>query len=308
MTALDLTGNQFGLTVGAVECIADGLGSNSTLLKIDLSHCCLGDDSTSNLAQTLASRNSMLQQLTLGMNAIRCTSFNLLFETMEQSSCHITDLDLNGNPIRNEGAIRLARSLGNNALPNLTRLSLSNCCIDDDGFIALVSALAQNISLLHLDLRNNGVSELVFLALANCLTKIKVLQQVDLTWCTGLASTMPLLLVGLRKNENLVRFQVAGCAPSSVPPTVEETARCAGGWMQEMERLGYRNRFRPLIRAPEESLPPRGIWCHALAWVATLPDVIFEVLCSKPKLVPSEDEEDNKEAVIDTGKRKRGDE
>jgi hypothetical protein len=64
-------------------------------------------------------------------------------------------------------------------------------------------------------------------------------------------------------------------------------ARCAGSWMQEM---------------------PRGIWSHALARVATLPDVIFDVLRSKPSLVPSEDT-DVKEVAKDTGvqkKRKHG--
>jgi hypothetical protein len=73
------------------------------------------------------------------------------------------------------------------------------------------------------------------------------------------------------------------------PPTPEETARYECGWMQEMERLGYRNRFLPLIRAPKESRPPRGVWPHALTQVAILPDVIFEVLCCKPNVVPSED-------------------
>jgi hypothetical protein len=94
------------------------------------------------------------------------------------------------------------------------------------------------------------------------------------------------------------------------PPTTEDTDECAGGWMQEMERLGYRNWFHPLIRAPEERLPPRGVWPHALARVATLPDVVFEVLRSKPSLVPSEDPE-GKEAAKNTGvskKRKHGDE
>jgi hypothetical protein len=57
--------------------------------------------------------------------------------------------------------------------------------------------------------------------------------------------------------------------------------------MQEMERLTYRNCFLPLIRAPKESLPPRGVWPRALARVATLPDVIFGVLRSKPSLIPS---------------------
>jgi hypothetical protein len=59
--------------------------------------------------------------------------------------------------------------------------------------------------------------------------------------------------------------------------------------MQEIERLGYRNRFLPLIRAPKEELPPRGVWPHALARIAIFPDVIFEALRSKPSLVPSEE-------------------
>jgi hypothetical protein len=249
----------------------------------------------------------------------------VLVETMKQSSHHITDLDLSHNPIRNEGASLLAIALGNNALPNLARLSLSQCGIGDDGFIALVSALEQNTSLLQLDMSDTNyqaseqhylhlagglLSERAFLALAETLPNITVLQRFDLDWCTGLASAMPLLLAGLCENTSLFRFYVPYCAPSSLPPTTEDTARCDGGWIQEMERLGYRNRFLPLIRAPIERLPPRGIWPHALARVAMLPNVIFEVLHSKPSLVPSEETE-GKEVAKDTGllrKRKRGDE
>ncbi len=77
--------------------------------------------------------------------------------------------------------------------------------------------------------------------------------------------------------------------------------------MQEMERLGYRNRFRSLLRAPKERLPPLGVWLRALARVAILPDVRFGVLRSKPSLVLSADTE-SKEAAEVTGvtkKRKR---
>jgi hypothetical protein len=49
---------------------------------------------------------------------------------MEQNS-HITDLESSNNPIGNEGASLLARSLGNNALPNLKRSLLVS--IGDDG-------------------------------------------------------------------------------------------------------------------------------------------------------------------------------
>jgi Ran GTPase-activating protein (RanGAP) involved in mRNA processing and transport len=330
ITTLDLSMNIFGRTAGAVDCIADGLGSNSTLLKIHLSNFALGNVGVSTLAQTLGSRNTTLQKLTLDNNPIgvfpfegaqinnriTSTGVGVLLEAIGHNSNHITNLDLGYNElVGNDRASVLARYLGNNALPNLTRLSLYNCGIDDDGFIALVSALEQNTSLLHLDMRHSqDFSERALLALAESLPEIKVLQQLVFDWCPYLTSTMPLLLAGLRKNTSLFRFHVADCGPYSVPPTPEEMAKCAGGWMQEMERLRYRNLFLPLIRAPKERLPPRGVWPHALARVATLPDVIFEVLCSKPNLVPSEDtegKEQEEEAAEDTGvpkKRKRGDE
>jgi hypothetical protein len=298
ITTLNLSGISFGRIDGSVDCIAEGLGSNSTLLKIKLSSCALRDASISTLARSLGSRNTTLQKLSLKANSITTTGVGVLLETMEQRSHRITDLDLVYNPIENEGASVLARALGNNALPNLTRLSLLYCDIGDDGCIALMSALEQNKSLLHLDLRHfYGISERAFLALAESLPEIKVLQRVDFNFCTGLASAMALLLAGLRKNTSLFRFHVANCAPSLVPPSPEDTARCAGGWMQEMERLGYRNRFLPLIRAPEERLLPLGVWPQVLALVASLPDVIFEVLRSKPNLTPSED----MKAIEDTG-------
>jgi Ran GTPase-activating protein (RanGAP) involved in mRNA processing and transport len=310
ITTLDLSANKFGRTTGAIECIADGLGNNSTLQRIDLSCCELGNSGVSLLAQNLGSFNTTLQKLDLNNNSITSAGVGVLLETMEHNN-HITDLDLRYNLIGNEGASLLARSLENNALPNLTRLSVSYCAIGDDGFIALMSALEQNTSLLKLDLLfGNLVNERAFLALAESLPDIKGLQIVDISWCAGLASAMPLLLAGLRRNTSLFRFHVTGCGPSSVPPTPEDTAKCVGGWMQEIERLGFRNRFRSLIRAPKERLPPLGVWPLALARVAVLPDVIFEVLRSKPNLVPSEDIE-NTEAGKDTSvpkKRKRGDE
>jgi Ran GTPase-activating protein (RanGAP) involved in mRNA processing and transport len=302
ITKLDLSYNAFGEFLGAVDCIAEGLGSNSTLLKINLSSCCLGDVGVSTLARNLGSRNTALHKLSLKKNGITSTGIGVLLETMEQRSL-ATGLDLDRNPnIENKGASLIARSLGNNALPNLTRLSLSNCGIGVDGFIALMSAMEQNISLLQLDLRySHGLTERAFLAFAESLPKIKVLQQVDFGWCTGLASAMALLLAGFCKNTSLFGVQVANCAPSSVPPSPEDMARCAGGWMQEMQRLGHRNRFLPLICAPKERLPSRGLWPHALARVATLPNVIFGVLRSKPKLVPSENMGSKETAEVPSG-------
>jgi Ran GTPase-activating protein (RanGAP) involved in mRNA processing and transport len=133
MTTLNLSGNTFGETTGAVDCIADGLGRNSTLQKIHLSDCALIDDGVSTLAQALGFRNATLQKLALVDDSITSTGIGVLVEMMEESSHHITDLDLSRNPIGNEGASLLARSLGNNALPSLTHLSLYDCCVREMG-------------------------------------------------------------------------------------------------------------------------------------------------------------------------------
>jgi hypothetical protein len=231
----------------------------------------------------------------------------MLFETMEQNCCSITIFVLQSNPIGNEGAGLLAAALGNHALLNLTTISISDCDIGDDEFIAQLSALEQNTSFLHLDLRHHLLSERVFLAFAESLPAIKVLQSVDLSWCIALTSAMPLLLAGFRKNTSLFRFLVTGCVPYSVPPTPEGTARFSGGWMQGMESLGYRNRFRSLIHIPKDTPPPRGFRSQALARQATFSDVVFEVLCSIPSLVPSKTS-GGIEGAKDMGKRKRNDE
>jgi CheY-specific phosphatase CheX len=141
------------------------MGSNSTLLKIDLSKSELRYDTVSILAQALGSRNKALQKLALGKNNIPSMGVGVLLGMVY----HVRDIDLQSNyTIVNMGASQLASSLGNNALPNLTRLSLSQRTIDDDGFIVLM--LAQK----------------AFLALAESLPEIKVLQQLDFDWCTGL--------------------------------------------------------------------------------------------------------------------------
>jgi hypothetical protein len=93
--------------------------------------------------------------------------------------------------------------LANNALPNLTRYLFLN------KVLMMMSALEENTSLLHLDSCSGFLGERVFLALAESLPEIKVLQRIDFIWCLSLASAILLLLAGLRKNTSLFRFHVA---------------------------------------------------------------------------------------------------
>jgi hypothetical protein len=64
----------------------------------------------------------------------------------------------------------------------------------------------------------------------------------------------------------------------------------------EIPTIGVPKPLSPLIRVPKERLPPHGVWPRALARLATLPDIIFEVLRTKPNLVPFEDSKGKKAA------------
>jgi hypothetical protein len=111
MTALDLSGTGIGWTAVAVDYIADGLGSNSTLLKIDLSDYSLDDDGLSILSRTLGSRNTTLQKLLLNNNAFGDSPMGVLLEALEQNNNSITDLYLRHNWVGPDGMSFLARSL-----------------------------------------------------------------------------------------------------------------------------------------------------------------------------------------------------
>jgi Ran GTPase-activating protein (RanGAP) involved in mRNA processing and transport len=89
ITALDLSRNTFGQIHGAVDCIAEGLCRNRTLLKIDLSSCDLRDGGVSSLAKTIFKRYTALHKLTLRLNAITSKGARVLLKTMEQSSHHV---------------------------------------------------------------------------------------------------------------------------------------------------------------------------------------------------------------------------
>jgi Ran GTPase-activating protein (RanGAP) involved in mRNA processing and transport len=278
ITSLCLAHNAFGHDVAAVGSIAEGLRSNTTLQQLDLSLCRLGNQGISVLANALAIRNDSALELNLSCNDITPAGISALIDDSMGTMKTLTKLCLMGNPIGNEGATILADALGCSTMPNLKRLDLDWCNVDNDGFVALVSALEQNTSLQILNLQGHHYGERGCLALAESLPNIKVLQQINFRVNMGPQSiTLPLLLEGFRNNTSLMKVTIAGFSPPR-------------DCLQEIKFLGYRNRFTPLLKAsdPTGNSPPLGIWSGALAKVATEPDVLFHVLRNKPKLVGSD--------------------
>jgi Ran GTPase-activating protein (RanGAP) involved in mRNA processing and transport len=273
ITSLCIARNGFGRNATAVRSIADGMRSNTTLQQLDLRTCGLGDQGISVLAIALTIRNASLLELNLRNNAITSVGLRTLVYDNVEALKTLTKLCLTYNAIRSEGATIMADALGHNAMPSLKRLDLGGCIIDDDGFVALVSALEQNTGLQILNLQYNHFGERGFMALAESLPNIKGLQQITISAYADFQLTLPLLLEGFRKNTSLAKVAISGYA--------------LGEWSQEIKFLGHRNRFTSLLKAsdPTGTSQQLGIWSRALAKVATEPDVLFHVLRNKPQLV-----------------------
>jgi Ran GTPase-activating protein (RanGAP) involved in mRNA processing and transport len=176
----------------------------------------------------------------------------------------LTKLSLTFKPVESEGETILADALGRNAMPSLKHLHLNNCGIEDDCFVALVSALEQNTSLQILNLQENPFGDRGFMALAESLPNIKVLQEIDFD-----------VNASFLKNTSLVEVNIDWHEP--------------GEWSRELNFLRQRNQFTPVLKASDPSgfSPRLGIWSRALATVAAEPDVLFHVLRNKPKLIGS---------------------
>jgi Ran GTPase-activating protein (RanGAP) involved in mRNA processing and transport len=275
ITSLCLDRNVFGRNTAAARSIFEGVRSNTSLQQLDLRGCGLRDQGISLLANALVARNASMVELALGFNEITVVGLHALLDNGVEAVKTLAKLNLTLNPIGSGGATILADALGRNVMPSLKQLDLNFCGIEDDGFVAVVSALEQNTSLQILDLKNNDFGERGFMAFAESLPNIKGLQDIGFKAHASFQSTLPLLLEGFRTNTSLVEvnYEIDGC---------ENTE-----WSQELHFLGQRNRFTPLLKAsdPPDASPPLGIWSQALAKVATEPDVLFHVLRNKPKLV-----------------------
>jgi Ran GTPase-activating protein (RanGAP) involved in mRNA processing and transport len=286
ITRIILDRNKFGNNVAAVRSIADGFRTSTTLQVLDLASCALGDQGLSILAECLGRQKRGLVNLDLSANHITCSGLRALLNNATATLSTLAHLNLNCNPILDEGATFLAETLKLQTLPSLKNLRLVNCDISDDGFVALVSALEENETLETVDLEMNNYTDEGFLALASGLPNIKGLRQIDFSWKTSDPSVTQALLEGFRKNTSLHDVNILDCGH--------------GKLSQELSFLMYRNKFSRLLQDSDtddrESL---GLWSRALNSVATRPDVLFHVLTSKAGLIRATPVEDSKKRKRD---------
>jgi NLR family CARD domain-containing protein 3 len=112
--AVNLIGDEGAVALGA------GLAASRTLKALSLYHNKVSDHGTSAIGNTL--ETSALETLDLSFNAVR--SVDALAEALWGNSS-LSDLDLSGNQIGDEGALKLSKAVEVNRTLKVCRLALN---------------------------------------------------------------------------------------------------------------------------------------------------------------------------------------
>jgi Ran GTPase-activating protein (RanGAP) involved in mRNA processing and transport len=240
VTDLSLSNVGVGV-VGIEDFVAEGvLDSFCVLTSLDLSHNRLGDEGCLMIASmlrevaagtpgdgegadTVAAAASVKQPehalrcLNLSDNQIGCSGVQGLMACLNMASAPgeggqlgsvgITDLQLDENFIRNEGAMALSAEL-QRAQSKIERLSLVNNCIGSIGCEALSAALSRNHSLASLDLSSNRLTDDNIAKLAAALKKNTTLQTIAIGHNAVSNEGVEVLAAALEKNQTLTRINM----------------------------------------------------------------------------------------------------
>lgn len=138
LPSLDLSGNDLGQHVGAIEVLASAVAQGSGLQVLDLSSNSLGD-----------------------------TEVELLSGALEAAGCSLRELRLERNAVGENGGERLAAAIGSNK--TLQVLLLSENRMSDKGAMAFASALQVNKALRELEIARNDITCIGAKSFAMCL-------------------------------------------------------------------------------------------------------------------------------------------
>jgi len=202
--ALDLSGKC--RTLKSIQKIANELGQNSSLTRLDIGYNSIGSEGAKVIAEALC-RNSSLTQLNLEYNNIGSEGAKVIAEALCRNSS-LTQLDISLNNIGSEGAKVIAESLGRFSTENLPDGEPER----SEGRRAKRVTLCRNSSLTQLNLWNNNIGseeKNIIKALISNIMRVRTQTQLEkrsyilLGW---LSQNSPIYLCDQFLLENILKF------------------------------------------------------------------------------------------------------
>jgi len=119
-------------------------------------------------------------------------------------------LDLRGNNIQAKGAIALANGIKLNRSLRSLNLKWNAIGRDPSGVSALCDALKSNLTIGHVDLRNNRINNIGAKHIAEMLKANTTITHIDISWNDLGVDGGIALLDGLKRNQTLIDCQLSG--------------------------------------------------------------------------------------------------
>jgi len=119
-------------------------------------------------------------------------------------------LDLRGNNIQAKGAIALANGIKLNRSLRSLNLKWNSIGRDPSGVGALCDALKSNLTIGHVDFRNNRINNIGAKHIAEMLKANTTISHIDLSWNDLGVDGGIALLDGLKRNQTLIDAQLSG--------------------------------------------------------------------------------------------------
>ena len=153
-------------------------GSNLQIIKLD--HNPLGDEGANILAQNLGS-NSQIQVLSLTYCQIRVAGAQGLFEIIIYQNSKVLELGLTGNPLMQEGAVKIFQALS--CAKSLQTIYISDCQweLNDDIFPVIENCMKTNETLTKYDIKHNEINDEGIVKLTEVLREARHVQMIMLS-------------------------------------------------------------------------------------------------------------------------------
>ena len=190
------------LTYDAVEVITKHLNdSNNTLLKLNVSHCCIISEGAQLIAKAI-SRNRTLQDLDISYNQIHDIAVMNFASSLKDNST-IQELSLSHTSITSAAASYIAKAIYGNT--TLLKLNLSRNDLLDVGVSAICESLITNRTLQELDLSQTGLTIISAKLIAETVQANRSLRMLDLSMqsCDAVKFNMT-ILIALHLNASIV--------------------------------------------------------------------------------------------------------
>ncbi|XP_065895913.1 protein NLRC3-like [Dysidea avara] len=150
-----------------------------SLKHLDLSFNVITDKAAKSVADVIH-KNTDLEHLNLTNCYVQENGLYLILKSL-RTACNLKFIDLKSNPMNNNLAGELADYISNNHL--LNHLSLSNCALQEEGFLKIADALKKMNVLIYFDISSNNITSEVGNKLIDVFGENSKLKHLDISEC-----------------------------------------------------------------------------------------------------------------------------